>query len=184
METSAIRGARVVRTPIKEVMAPTRRFAPSHRWALRWTEAMHHSSRCVFFLFVFLLSSPPTFSLSVCLCFCSPLIYCWSGWRNDPGAFHSERREERQHSDNGNTFCQRGARKKKKMGRLASLMDPSRYVNAGSVAFRRHSNSLSRSFAPSFRAEMTPAATPINTMSFTADKHSMNGCWSLFPVFY
>lgn len=29
---------------------------------------------------------------------------------------------------------------------------------------------------------MTPAATPINIMSFTADEHSVNGCWSLFPV--
>lgn len=83
------------------------RALPSHRWAPRWTEAMHHSFR-----FFYFLSILPFHLLSVCLRFCSPLIYCWSGWRNDPGAFHSVRRKERQHSENGNTFCQRGVRKK------------------------------------------------------------------------
>lgn len=54
-------------------------------------------------------------------------------------------------------------------------------VDAMHKAFKVPWQQPSMQFAPSYRAEMTPAA---NIMSFTADKHGVNGYWSLFPVHY
>lgn len=61
-----------------------------------------HASFMQFFCFPQPPTPPPTLS-SISPCFCSPLIYCWSGWRNDPGAFHSVRGERRRNSQRGKT---------------------------------------------------------------------------------